>query len=123
MATKTKINYPKRGEVYLVGFDPAWGAEIQKTRPALILQNNVANRYSPLTIVAAITSKFSEEPYPVDVLIEAPEGGLAVNSVAMLDQVRSLDKERLIKRLGQVSPETMSRVDRALMISFGLVKI
>ena len=107
----------------MVGFDPALGAEIQKMRPALILQNNVANRHSPLTIVAAITSKFSEEPYPVDVLIEAPEGGLAVNSVVMLDQVRSMDKERLVKRLGQVSPETMSRVDRALMISLGLVKI
>ena len=123
MATKTKITYPKRGEIYLVGFDPALGAEIQKTRPALILQNNVANRHSPLTIVAAITSKFSEEPYPVDVLIEAPEGGLAVNSVVMLDQVRSMDKERLVRRLGQVGPETMSRVDRALMISLGLVKI
>jgi mRNA interferase MazF len=123
MATKTKITYPKRGEIYLVSFDPALGAEIQKTRPALVLQNNIANRHSPLTIVAAITSKFSEEPYPVDVLIETPEGGLAMNSVVMLDQVRTMDKERLVKRLGQVSPETMSRVDRALMISLGLVKI
>ncbi|MGL5805013.1 MAG: type II toxin-antitoxin system PemK/MazF family toxin [Xenococcaceae cyanobacterium] len=57
MARKPKIIVPKRGEIYLVNFDPTIGFEIQKTRPALIVQNNVANQHSPITIVAAITFK------------------------------------------------------------------
>jgi mRNA interferase MazF len=56
--------YLKRGDLYLVNFDPMLGAEIQKTRPALILQNDISNRYSPITIVAAITSQFDEPLYP-----------------------------------------------------------
>ena len=61
MAAKQKIARPLRGEVYVVAFDPTLGAEIRKTRPALILQNDIANRSSPITIVAAITAKFDEE--------------------------------------------------------------
>jgi hypothetical protein len=60
------------------------GAEIRKTRPALVLQNDIANRYSPLTIVAAVTSKFDEMLYPTEVLVTAPEGGLSVDSVILL---------------------------------------
>jgi mRNA-degrading endonuclease toxin of MazEF toxin-antitoxin module len=56
MAARRIVSYPRRGEVYLVNFDPTLGAEIKKTRPALVLQNDIGNRYSPLTIVAAITS-------------------------------------------------------------------
>ena len=63
MVRPAHINYPRRGEVYLVSFDPTVGAEIKKTRPALILQNDVANRHSPITIVAAISSKSDEKLY------------------------------------------------------------
>lgn len=70
------VTYPRRGEVYLVRIDPTLGAEIKKARPALIVQNDVANRYSPITIVAAITSKFKEPLPPVKVLITASEEGL-----------------------------------------------
>jgi len=66
------LSYPKRGEIHLVSFDPTIGAEIKKTRPALILQNDISNQYSPITIVAAITSKFEEPLYPTEVLIKAP---------------------------------------------------
>src|SRR6266436_1298521 len=76
MAKTTRLISPRRGEVYLVNVDPTIGAEIQKTRPALILQNDIANRHSPITIVAAISSKFDEPLYPTEVLIAAPEGGL-----------------------------------------------
>jgi len=113
----------KRGEIYLVNFDPTIGAEIQKTRPALILQNDIANRHSPITVVAAITSQFDEPLYPTEVIVSMPEGGLSVDSVVLLNQIRSIDKRRLVRRLGAVRPDTMEQVDRALQISLGLVKV
>jgi mRNA interferase MazF len=123
MARRSQVARPKRGEVYLVNFDPTIGAEIQKTRPALIVQNDIANRHSPITIVAAITSQFSEPLYPTEVLIQPPEGGLPIPSVVLLNQVRSVDKRRLIRRLGALMPATMERVTRALQISFRMVEI
>jgi|SRR5882724_5490726 mRNA interferase MazF len=123
MARQPTVIRPKRGEIYLVSFDPTIGAEIQKTRPALIVQNDIANRHSPITIVAAITSRFDEPLYPTEVLIQPPAGGLAVASVVLLNQVRSVDKRRLVRRIGALTSATMERVDRALMISFGLVRM
>jgi mRNA interferase MazF len=120
MAKGSKIANPKRGETYLVDFEPTRGAEIQKTRPALILQNDIANRYSPITIVAAITSHFDATLYPTEVLIEAPEGGLSVDSVVLLNQIRSIDKGRLSRRLGVTKPQTMKKVEEALRISLGM---
>ncbi len=114
---------PRRGDVFLVTFDPTLGAEIRKTRPALIIQNDVANRYSPITIVAAITSQVDEPLYPTEVLVRRPEGGLAVDSMILLNQIRSVDKQRLFKRLGRVTPETMRGVDHALLVSLGLVEL
>lgn len=120
---KRHVAQPERGEVCLVSFDPALGAEIQKTRPALILQNDISNRYSPITIVAAITSQFKKPPFPTGVLIIPPEGGLDTESAVLLNQIRSIDKRRLIKLLGTLGPETMSRVNDALQISLGLVEL
>jgi mRNA interferase MazF len=114
---------PRRGEVYIVNFDPTLGAEIQKTRPALIVQNDIANRHSAITIVAAITSQFDEPLYPTEVLIRPPEGGLRTDSVALLNQIRSIDRQRLVRRLGTLKPETIDRVDHAILISMGLIKI
>jgi len=114
---------PKRGEVHLVNFDPTIGAEIKKTRPALILQNDIANRYSPITIVAAITSQFEEPLYPIEVLVSMPEGGLSVDSVVLLNQIRSIDKRRLVRRLGILKADTMEQVERSLQISVGLLKV
>lgn len=107
----------------MVNFDPTIGSEIKKTRPALVLQNDIANRHSPITIVAAITSKFDATLYPTEVLVKPPEGGLTTNGVVLLNQVRSIDKGRLIKRLGDLKPATMQHIDRALQISLGLVKL
>jgi mRNA interferase MazF len=106
-----------------VNFDPTIGAEIQKTRAALIVQNDIANRHSPITIVAAISSQFDEILYPTEVLIQPAEGGLTLSSVVLLNQVRSVDKRRLIRRLGMLTPTAMERVTRALQISFGMVEI
>jgi mRNA interferase MazF len=121
MAGKTKVVPPRRGEVYLVNFDPTVGAEIKKTCPALIVQNDVANQHSPITIVAAITSQFSLPLYPTEMLIAAPEGGLSMDSVVLLNQIRSIDAQRLVKRLGRLKPQTMQAVDTAIEISFGLI--
>ena len=119
---RQNIGSPRRGDIYLVNFDPRVGAEIQKTRPALIIQNDIANRYSPLTIVAAITSKFAVPPYPTEVIVEPKETGLQQTSVVLLNQVRSIHRARLIKRIGHANAATMLRVDRAIQISFGLIR-
>lgn len=121
MAKRRRQITPKRGEVYIVSFDPTIGSEIKKTRPALILQNNIANRHSAVTIVAALSSQFDEPVYPTEVLVEPPEGGLEKRSVVLLNQVRTIDKQRLVAKLGTLKPETMGRVDRALEVSLGLV--
>lgn len=123
MGRQRKVKFPKRGAVYLVNFDPTLGAEIRKTRPALILQNDVANQYSPITIVAAITSKFDDPLYPTEVLIRSPEGGLTSDSVVLTNQVRSIDQGRLVRPLGAVSSKTMEQVNRALLISLELIDI
>ncbi len=121
MATRKPVA-PKRGEVFLVAFDPTRGAEIHKTRPALILQNDIYNKHSPLTIVAAITSNLRHSG-PVGVLVPKVEGGLDVDSIVLLNQLRTVDKVRLKKRLGVLRPQTMKQVEQALMISLGLVEI
>ena len=117
------VRHPRRGDVYLVNFDPTVGVEIKKTRPALVLQNDIANRHSPITIVAAITSQFEEPLFPTEVLIRAHEGGLLTDSVVLLNQLRSLDRQRLIRKLGKVSGATMKAVDRAIAISLGLFNL
>ncbi|MBA4183360.1 MAG: type II toxin-antitoxin system PemK/MazF family toxin [Acidobacteria bacterium] len=118
-----KINLPVRGEIYLVNFDPTLGSEIKKTRPALIIQNDVANEHSPITIVAAITSKFDDTLYPTEVLISAGEGGLKQDSVVLLNQIRSIDRQRLAKKLGKVNDSTLKKVDLAIKISLSLIEI
>lgn len=123
MARKPTVTHPRRGDVYLVNFDPTVGSEIRKTRPAVVLQNDIANRHSPITIVAAITSQFEDPLYPTEVLIKAAEGGLSADSVALLNQIRSIDRRRLVKRLGSVKAETMANIDRAIQISLGLVSL
>jgi mRNA interferase MazF len=111
---------PRRGDVFLVNFDPTIGAEIQKTRPALILQNDIANRHSPVTIVAAITSFDGGRLYPTEVPIEAGRAGVARTSIVLLNQIRTVDKHRLTRKLGALDAEALERVDRALRVSLGM---
>jgi len=117
------VSRPHRSEVWVVAFDPAIGSEIRKTRPALVIQNDVGNRWSPTTIVAAITSRIERDRYPTEVDLRAPEGGLNRNSLVLLDQIRTVDRRRLVRRLGRVSPATQARVDEAILISLGLVRL
>ena len=119
-----KVAEIRRGDIYLCTFDPTVGHEIKKTRPALVIQNDIGNRYSPLTIVAAITSTVSPVPYPVEVVIDPTAGnGLEVRSAIRLDQIRTVDRQRLVRRLGTVEAGTMAKIDEALKISIGLVRL
>ena len=112
----------KRGDVLLIDFEPVRGSEQGKVRPAVVIQNDVANQYSPVLIVAAITST-PRAPHPTDVEVFAPEGGLRKDSKVLLNQIRTVDKVRVIDRWGHLSDETMSKVDEALKISLGLVPV
>ena len=120
MAKREKVTQPRRGEIYLVDFEPARCAEIKKTRPALIIQNDIGNRYSPITIVAAITPQIGGKLYPTEVFVKAPEGGLTADSLVLLNQIRSIDNGCLVKRLGAIKPQTMQKVEDALRISMEL---
>ena len=115
--------FPQRGEIYLTALDPALGHEIQKTRPALVIQNDISNRLTQMTIVAPITSTVRFPLNPVHVLIAADQTtGLSVTSVAVFNQVRAVDRIRLVKHLGVVDKGTMERVDEAIKISFNYLK-
>ena len=119
-----KVGHIHRGEIYLCAFDPTVGHEIRKTRPALVIQNDIGNKYSPLTIVAAISTTVSSVPYPVEVIV-VPTGanGLDAQSSIRLDQIRTVDHRRLIRRLGTVDSSTLAKVDDAIRISLGLVTL
>jgi len=89
----------------------------------LVIQNDVANRHSPITMVAAITSIVDKDLYPSEVPVPAREGGLTKDSMVLLNQIRSVHKIRLVRRMGRLAPRTMAAVDRALAISLGLVRL
>ena len=114
---------PKRGEVWIVNFDPTVGSEIKKTRPAVILQNDIGNRYSAVTIVAAFSSFTGTDIYPTEVVVHPPEGGLDKDSVILLNQIRTIDKQRLVTRIGKLEIGTLKAIDRAVLISLGLTNI
>jgi mRNA interferase MazF len=112
--------YPLRGEVYWVALDPVVGTEIAKTRPALIISNDIGNQYSSRVIVAPITSQESGRVYPFQVAVVGREGGLAISSRILLEQIRTVDKARLQQRIGRLSAETMRAVDDAIRISLAV---
>jgi mRNA interferase MazF len=110
-----------RGSVLEVNLDPTIGSEANKTRPCVVIQNDIGNRYSPVTIVAAITGAENvPKRYPVDVLVPKGEGGLSKDSVVQCNQIRSIDEARLVRTLGRLSPSTMEKIDKALRISLSL---
>ena len=108
-------NYPKRGEIYLVTLDPTVGAEISKTRPALVISNDINNQFSETVTVIPITS-YVEKIYPFEVFLAAGEGGLSKNSKAKCNQIRTIDKQRLIKPLGKINQEKIEAVEEATKI-------
>ena len=88
-------------------------------RPVLIVQNDVGNRFSPTVIAAAITSQKDKAKLPTHIRLTEGTSGLARESIVLLEQIRTLDKRRLKERIGELPPEAMSRVNRAILISLG----
>ncbi|MGI9951252.1 type II toxin-antitoxin system PemK/MazF family toxin [Moorellaceae bacterium AZ2] len=109
----------KRGEIHLVDWSPGRGSEQAGIRPALIIQNDVGNEHSPTTIVAAISTRV-KKVYPFHVFITPEESGLDRPSVVKLEQLMTIDKTRLVKKVGTLSEEKMEEVDRAIHLSLGL---
>jgi|SRR5690242_4230707 mRNA interferase MazF len=110
-----------RGDVVQVNLDPTVGTEIKKSRPCVVVQNDSGNRVSPRTIIAPATgAEHVVKQFPIYVPVVAGDGGFKKDSVILCDQIRAVDKTRLVKTLGRISPATMARVDAALKISLGL---
>ncbi|MFC7187612.1 type II toxin-antitoxin system PemK/MazF family toxin [Halorubrum yunnanense] len=109
----------RRGDVVIVRLDPAEGHEIKKTRPAVVIQNDIGNRNSSTTIVAPITGTYRE--YPFEVFVEADGSPLGKDSSIRLDQIRTVSvPERIRSVAGSLHGPTMAEVDEALQLSLGL---
>ena len=108
-----------RGEIYYADLNPVVGSEQGGIRPVLILQNEVGNWFSPTVIVAAMTARGGKAHLPTHVPV-GTDSGLRRPSLVLAEQVRTIDKSRLQKRVGMLPPEKQEQVDRALRISFAL---
>ncbi len=109
----------KRGEVFLVNFDPTVGAEAKKTRPAVVVSNDVNNAHSPIVSISPITSNVTKV-YSFEVEIPSGMRGLRTRSKIMVNQTRAVDKIRLIKKLGHLSEGLMDSVNQALKLHFAI---
>lgn len=109
-----------RGDIYYADLSPVVGSEQGGVRPVLIVQNDVGNKFSPTVIAAAITSQHDKANLPTHIEVDAENTGLLKDSVVLLEQVRTIDKHRLKEKMGRLDSGSMSRVDQALSISFGL---
>lgn len=110
----------KRGEIHLAALDPTIGREISKTRPVVIVSNNVNNQFSGTVTVLPITSKNLKKTYPFEVKLPKGAGNLPKTSKVKADQIRTLDKRRIIKRIGILSDEDMVCIDIAMKIHLGM---
>lgn len=109
-----------RGEIYYADLSPVVGSEQGGIRPVLIVQNDVGNKHSPTVIAAAITSQREKNRLPTHIEIDSGSCGLAKDSVVLLEQIRTIDKQRLKERMGVLDATSMDRINSALQVSFGL---
>lgn len=111
----------RRGDVILVDLEPIIGSEKGKTRPCVIIQNDIGNKYSLLTIVAVITKqKEIDKKYPTDVWVNKGAGGLDNDSIIQCDQIRTIDKKRIIKKYGNFDNTITEDIDKSIKISLDL---
>ena len=116
MSDDTEI---RRGDVVIVRLDPAEGHEMRKTRPAVVVQNDVGNKNSNTTIVAPATGTY--RGYPFEVLVEASDSPFEKDSSVRLDQIRVVSVEKRIHSVaGSLDDSTMDEIDDALKLSLGL---
>lgn len=110
----------RRGEIYFADLDPHYGSEQGGKLPVIVIQNNTGNKFAPTVIVAAVTSKVSKKPnQPTHVLIEQ-NPAFSRPSVVLLEQIFTIDKERIQRLLGQTTPDEMYQINEALMNSLDL---
>ena len=119
---KGEPNLIKRGEIYYADLSPVVGSEQGGIRPVLILQNDIGNRYSPTIIVAAITSKTGKAKLPTHIEVEGEKFGLPKDSVILLEQLRTIDKKRLMEKLGGLNSYAMNKVESGLKVSLGFAE-
>ncbi|HIZ16270.1 MAG TPA: type II toxin-antitoxin system PemK/MazF family toxin [Firmicutes bacterium] len=110
----------KRGDIYYADLSPVVGSEQGGIRPVLIVQNDIGNKYSPTVIAAAITSQKDKSNLPTHIKVNAENCGLAKDSIVLLEQVRTIDKRRLKERMGRLDESSMTAVNDAITVSFGL---
>jgi mRNA interferase MazF len=113
----------RRGDIFFADLSPVVGSEQGGTRPVLVLQNDIGNQYSPTTIVAAITSQISKAKLPTHVEVSARTSGLEKDSVILLEQIRTIDKSRLMDKVAALNDDVMERVSQSIEISLGLIEI
>ena len=111
----------KRGDIYYADLSPVVGSEQGGMRPVLIVQNDIGNKYSPTVIAAAITSQRFKTQLPTHIQVDAQDCGLSKDSIVLLEQVRTLDKQRLKERMGNLGERDMIRVNRALSVSLAIL--
>lgn len=109
-----------RGDIYYADLSPVVGSEQGGVRPVLIIQNDVGNQYSPTVIVAAITSRTTKAVLPTHVCMKKTQDGLKQDSVVLMEQIRTIDRNRLKEYIGHAGPETMEHMERAMITSLGL---
>jgi len=112
----------KRGDVYFADLSPVVGSEQGGVRPVLVIQNDIGNRFSPTVIVAAITAQIQKAKLPTHVEINAKRYGFERDSVILLEQIRTIDKQRLTDKITHLDDEMMGKVDEALQVSLGLIE-
>ncbi|MBS3074371.1 type II toxin-antitoxin system PemK/MazF family toxin [Candidatus Pacearchaeota archaeon] len=111
----------KRGDIVLADLEPVRGSEQGGTRPCLIIQNDEGNRYSPITIIAPITSKKFSKHFSTNVFLPKDSSGLDYDSTILLNQIKAIDKRRVIKQLGILNFNIMKKVESAIKISLDLI--
>ena len=111
----------KRGDVYFADLSPVVGSEQGGVRPVLVIQNNIGNRFSPTVIVAAITAQIQKAKRPTHVEIDSKHYSFEKDSVLLLEQIRTIDKQRLTDKITHLDEGMMAKVDEALQISLGLI--
>ena len=110
----------KRGDIYYADLSPVVGSEQGGIRPVLIIQNDVGNRYSPTVICAAITSRMNKAKLPTHIEIDSRRCQIMKDSVILLGQIRTIDKQRLKDMIGHLDKERMRSVDEAIRVSLAL---
>ena len=110
----------RKGDIFYADLSPVIGSEQGGIRPVLIIQNDVGNRHSPTVICAAITSRMNKAKLPTHIELDARKYQIVKNSVVLLEQIRTIDKQRLKDYVCHLDKEIMSRIDEALKISFSL---